>query len=154
MHDKYDLFSLSVVCKSLSSSVKKHYRSESGFMSKEENDQSATVKTIKLFISFDHFKLKTKEYGLNENSTDSESKCQFSILKIAFTRLISTTPRERSKYSIDYISVNMWVQVMIFFRNYINDNNNLKWTYCPFRGLIIPYDSHVSINFTVKQMYL
>ena len=57
------------------------------------------------------------------------------ILKIAFTRLISTTPRERSKYSIDYISVNMWVQVMIFFRNYINDNNNLKWTYCPLRGL-------------------
>ena len=34
-----------VVCKPLSSSVKKHlYRSESGFMSKQENDQSATVK--------------------------------------------------------------------------------------------------------------
>lgn len=76
MHDKYDLFSLSVVCKPLSSSVKKHYRSESGFMSKEENDQSVTVKVIKLF---DHFKLKTKEYGLNEHSTDSESKCQFRV---------------------------------------------------------------------------
>lgn len=39
-----------VVCKPLSSSVKKHlYRSESGFMSKQENDQSATVKVIKLF---------------------------------------------------------------------------------------------------------
>ena len=33
-----------------SSSVKKHYRSESGFMSKEENDQFSTVKVIKLFI--------------------------------------------------------------------------------------------------------
>ena len=39
-----------VVCKPLSSSVEKHlYRSESGFMSKQENDQSATVKVIKLF---------------------------------------------------------------------------------------------------------
>lgn len=40
-----------VVCKPLSSSVKKKhlYGSESGFMSKQENDQSATVKVIKLF---------------------------------------------------------------------------------------------------------
>lgn len=38
-----------VVCKPLSSSVKKHYGSESGFMSKQENEQSATVKVIKLF---------------------------------------------------------------------------------------------------------
>ena len=36
--------------KPLSSLVKKHYRSESGFMSKEENDQFSTVKVIKLFI--------------------------------------------------------------------------------------------------------